>query len=76
MAISRWYVNPHLFVTFTANPRWPEIQYMVNHIEDQRPEDRPDIVASCFKLKLDQLMKVLTTGSHFGRTRAGDYIYN
>jgi len=29
MAICRWYGNPHLLVTFTANPKWLEIQYML-----------------------------------------------
>jgi len=49
---------------------------MLHHIEGQRHEDKPDKVARCFKVKLDQRMKVLTTGSHFGRTGASDYIYN
>jgi len=63
MAICRWYVNPHLFVTFTANPKRPKVQCMLNHIQDQRPEDRPNTVTRCFKLKLDQLMKVHTTAA-------------
>ncbi|XP_074277038.1 uncharacterized protein LOC141600694 [Silene latifolia] len=49
MAICRWYGNPHLFITFTANPKWPEIEAMLQLIPGQKVEDRPDIVARVFR---------------------------
>ena len=74
MAIYRKYGNPHLFITFTANPKWPEVQHMLEYIEGQRVEDRPDIVCRVFKLKLQQLLKVLTKDHHFGKTRSGKHV--
>ncbi|XP_074283474.1 uncharacterized protein LOC141608023 [Silene latifolia] len=73
MAICRWYGNPHLFITFTANSRWPEIEAMLKYIPNQRPEDRPDIVARVFKLKLKQLLHCLKTERYFGTTIAGTF---
>ena len=45
MAICRQYGNPDLFITFTCNPKWPEIIRALALIEGQRPEDRPDIIS-------------------------------
>ncbi|XP_071716695.1 uncharacterized protein [Rutidosis leptorrhynchoides] len=53
MALCREFDNPDLFITFTSNPKWPEIEGMLSYIEGQRPPDRPDIVARMFKQKLD-----------------------
>jgi len=43
MAICRNFGNPDLFLTFTANPKWPEVQYMLKKIPGQSVEDRLDI---------------------------------
>ena len=59
MAICRYYGCPDLFLTFTCNPKWPEIQKCLELIPGQKPEDRPDIVARVFKIKLDELMNDL-----------------
>ncbi|XVF26857.1 hypothetical protein REPUB_Repub14bG0055600 [Reevesia pubescens] len=72
MTIRRHYENPNLFINFTANEKWPEIQYMLDEIPGQHIEDRPNIVSRVFKLKLEQLMDVLIKGQHFGRVIAGD----
>ena len=49
--------QPTYFVTFTCNPKWPEIQ------ENLRPgqisSDRPLLVARVFKLKLASLLKTI-----------------
>ncbi|KAL3625826.1 hypothetical protein CASFOL_030355 [Castilleja foliolosa] len=73
MGICRSMGNPDLFITFTANPKWPEIRYMLDEIPGQNPEDRPDIVTRVFKIKLDMMMKDLTKGSFFGKTNAAIY---
>lgn len=71
LAICRWACPPDLFVTFTCNPKWPEITEFLSLIPGQRPEDRPDVIVRVFKIKLDELMVDLTKRAHFGRTKAG-----
>jgi ABC-type dipeptide/oligopeptide/nickel transport system ATPase component len=54
MAAIRVHGKPDLFVTMTTNPQWPEI---LNELkEGQTPNDRPDLIARVFKLKLKALM--------------------
>lgn len=71
MAICRWYGNPHLFITFTANPRLPEIVKMLEQMEGQRAEDRPNVVARVFRLKLKQLIRCLKEKRYFGTVVEG-----
>jgi hypothetical protein len=71
MAICRWAGYPDLFITFTCNPKWPKIETFLSLIPGQRPEDRPDIIARVFKIKLDQLLHDLKHGKHFGKVIAG-----
>ncbi|XP_074318340.1 uncharacterized protein LOC141655147 [Silene latifolia] len=73
MAICRWYGNPHLFLTLTANPRWPEVEAALTLMGGQKAEDRPDIVARVFKMKLRQLMHLLKKEDYFGPTVADIY---
>uniref|UniRef100_A0A7N2ML21 Helitron helicase-like domain-containing protein n=1 Tax=Quercus lobata TaxID=97700 RepID=A0A7N2ML21_QUELO len=72
MAICRWAGNPGLFLTFTCNPKWPEIVSSLELIPGQKPEDRPDIVARAFKIKLDALLQDIEKGQHFGKVLAGN----
>ncbi|KAK9684322.1 hypothetical protein RND81_10G202200 [Saponaria officinalis] len=46
---------------------------MLQHIANQKVEDRPDIVARVFKLKMKQLMQCLKTEQYFGATIADVY---
>ncbi|XP_048503649.1 uncharacterized protein LOC104906819 [Beta vulgaris subsp. vulgaris] len=73
MAICRWAGPPDLFITFTCNPKWQEITEFLASIPGQRPEDRPDVVARVFKIKLDELICDLTVREHFGKTLAVIY---
>jgi hypothetical protein len=73
MAICRWAGYPDLFITFTCNAKWPEIEIFLSMHPGQKPEDRPDIVGRVFKIKLDQLLHDLKKGRHFGRVLAGIY---
>ncbi|KAL4596305.1 hypothetical protein ACB092_12G154600 [Castanea dentata] len=70
MAICRWASHPYLFLTFTCNPKWPEINYSLEFIGGLKYEDRLDIVARVFKIKLDELLHDLRHKSHFGRVIA------
>ena len=69
MAICRWIGYPNLFITFTCNPKWPEIQRYIE-VRGLRTEDRPDIVSRVFKMKLDSLVKELKSGELFGPVKA------
>jgi hypothetical protein len=59
---------PSLFITFTSNPKWPEI---IEAIRDTSPtatsSDRAYIIARVFKLKLDELMHDLIYTQVMGR---------
>ncbi|KAH9622346.1 hypothetical protein KSS87_022355, partial [Heliosperma pusillum] len=72
MTICKWYGYPDLFITFTCNPKWPEISQFVTK-RGMRAEDRPDIVCRIFKIKLDELMTDLKDRHIFGRTMAAVY---
>lgn len=67
--ICNWIGFPSLFITFTCNEQWIEIQREVKttHL---RAEDRPDIICRVFKMKLDRMIKDFKKGEIFGHTRA------
>ncbi|SAM09603.1 hypothetical protein [Absidia glauca] len=67
MAIVRHFGKPSLFITFTANPRWIEIQREL--LPGQHASDRPDLVARVFDLKVKELLKDLKVKKVFGSYR-------
>ncbi|XP_057799073.1 uncharacterized protein LOC131014899 [Salvia miltiorrhiza] len=69
MTICRWTGYPSLFITFTCNPKWPEITRFVSK-RGLRPEDRQDISVRVFKLKLEELLINLKQGKVFGEHTA------
>src|SRR5215471_11463875 len=71
MAIVSHFGKPDLFITFTCNPKWPEItKELLSH---QIPADRPDLTARVFHLKLQELLKDLNTNQWFEKVVA--YVY-
>ena len=60
-----------LFITFTANPNWPEITD--NLLPRQAACDRPDIVARVFHLKVTSLLDDIMKRQIFGKAIA--YVY-
>ena len=64
MAIVRARGTPDLFVTMTCNADWPEILNAL--LPGQTANDRPDIVARVFGLKLQMMLHDLRTA--FGRS--------
>ena len=72
MALCRTYGNPDLFITFTSNPKWPEIEEMLAFIPGQKAHDRPEIGTRVFKMKLTQLLDDLTKNHVFGPHCAGN----
>ncbi|XP_075663385.1 uncharacterized protein LOC142632959 [Castanea sativa] len=73
MAICRWTGYLDLFITFTCNTRWPEIDLFLSRKPRQKVEDRPDVIARVFKIKLDKLLNDLKHGQHFGKVIAVVY---
>jgi hypothetical protein len=57
MVVYRWVGYPNLFVTFTCNAKWPEIQYMIDASRvKQRPLERAYIIVRVFVIKLRELL--------------------
>src|SRR3990170_450409 len=65
MAIVREFEKPSLFVTVTCNPNWPEITNEL--LPNQQANDRPDLVARVFKLKLKSITNDLFVKGILGR---------
>ncbi|GJW45254.1 hypothetical protein Tco_0074053, partial [Tanacetum coccineum] len=72
MTICKVYGYPDLFITFTCNPNWPEIERFVSD-QGLKPEDRPDIITRVFLQKLDSLMKDFKDNHYFRRLKAAVY---
>ncbi|XP_031111748.1 uncharacterized protein LOC116015711 [Ipomoea triloba] len=72
MAICAWIGYPNVFITFTCNPKWPEVQRFLDR-RQLKAEDRPDIMCRVFKMKLEALMKDLRSGHVFGKVVAVMY---
>lgn len=71
MCYVRHYGTPDLFITFTCNPKWTEIQQEL--FTNQSPIDRHDITARVFKMKLKSLMDFIVKHRVFGETRCWMY---
>nr|XP_004249697.1 uncharacterized protein LOC101259797 [Solanum lycopersicum] len=66
MAICRWAGYPNLFLTFTCNPKWPEIKAMLHLIGQHDDGSRVDIICRVFQIKLAQLMQHIKKDKPFG----------
>ncbi|XP_074106305.1 uncharacterized protein LOC141532045 [Cotesia typhae] len=71
MTYVRHYGRPDLFITFTCNPKWPEITEHLH--QGQRSCDRHDIIERVFNIKVKLMMKLLTVGRIFGETKCHMY---
>ncbi|KAL7598971.1 hypothetical protein Lser_V15G23940 [Lactuca serriola] len=70
LAICRIYGNPQYFVTFTCNVKWPEIvRYMDTHGVDHS-QNRPDIIARVFQMKVEAFILFLKDDKPFGNVDA------
>ena len=54
---------PHVFITLTCNPKWPEIVSQL--LPGQTAFDRPDVTAAVFKSRLDLMKMNLRNGKYF-----------
>uniref|UniRef100_A0A0D3C319 Helitron helicase-like domain-containing protein n=1 Tax=Brassica oleracea var. oleracea TaxID=109376 RepID=A0A0D3C319_BRAOL len=66
MTICKHFGFSDLFITFTCNPKWPEI---TRHLKKRnlKAEDRSDIICRMFKIKLDSLMDDLNKKNILGK---------
>ena len=64
MAITRHLDKPSLFITFTANPQWPEIQREL--LPNQNTDGRPDLTYRVFRMKHKELFDDLKQKNVFG----------
>jgi len=71
MSIVRKFGRPDLFITFTCNPKWDEIQQQLKPGQDASA--RPDIVARVFRLKMKHMIDLICKGSIFGKIIS--YVY-
>nr|GEU98854.1 hypothetical protein [Tanacetum cinerariifolium] len=69
MTLCKWFGHPNFFITFTCNPKWPEISRFVRK-RGLKPKDRPEVLCRMFKFKLDHLIKNLKDNQIFGRVQA------
>nr|XP_043629717.1 uncharacterized protein LOC122601004 [Erigeron canadensis] len=73
LAICRVHGNPQYFVTFTCNVKWPEIERHMAQYAPLKAQDRPDIIARVFQLKLKSLLNFIKTENPFGDIEADLY---
>lgn len=71
MTYVRHYGRPDLFITFTCNPKWPEITQLL--LPGQTSSDRHDITARVFKQKLKTIMDFIVKHNVFGQSRCWMY---
>ena len=64
MAIVDKNKKPHLFITMTSNPKWPEVVSQLK--KGQIAQDRPDILNRVFQMKKKELLALIENGVYFG----------
>ncbi|XP_065832990.1 uncharacterized protein [Oscarella lobularis] len=62
---------PDLFITMTCNPNWPEITSEL--LPGQTPNDRHDLIARVFRLKVERFMYLVDTQNIYGIKRCHVY---
>ncbi|CAN1294069.1 hypothetical protein LINPERPRIM_LOCUS22310 [Linum perenne] len=69
VAICRTLGFPGLFITFTCNTQWPEVEYMISLLLEVEKKDpnHAEVLARVFKLKLNRSMSEIKTKEIFGR---------
>lgn len=68
MAVVRTFGKPSLLITVTANPEWDEIKDAL--LPGQTAQDRPELVARVFNMKINLISKDLHQDGIFGKSLA------
>ncbi|XP_062075099.1 uncharacterized protein LOC133779118 [Humulus lupulus] len=74
VAMCKWAGYPDLFLTFTCNPKWSEINDMIHLIGQKYDNNQVDIICRVFEIKLFQLMHDLKKEQPFGKIIACKFI--
>jgi hypothetical protein len=74
MSIVRTYGKPDIFITFTCNPKWPEITRDMERHPGQVASDRPDLTVRHFSVRLKDLLQDLTHNSVLGKVVAYTWV--
>ena len=72
MAIVRKHGRPDFFLTFTANPQWPEVRQHL--LPGQAAPDRPDLLARVFHMRFQALLEDLTKLHYLGEAKAWTWV--
>lgn len=72
MAVVSEYGRPDMFITFTCNPKWKEIQDEL--LPRQNASDRPDLCARVFHMKLKHLLHLIMEAEVFGTVKSIIYV--
>jgi hypothetical protein len=64
LALLRKFGGSDLFITFTANPHWKEVEEAL--LPNQAPHERPDLIARVFQLKFSSLLEEIMRKNIFG----------
>ncbi|KAL3633804.1 hypothetical protein CASFOL_022566 [Castilleja foliolosa] len=73
LAICRVHGNPQYFITFTCNVKWPEICRHVEKVGSAAAQNRPDIIARVFRIKVQQFLRFMKADKKFGDIAADLY---
>ena len=74
MAICRTYRNPDLFITFTCNTNWLEIQRELRKVRVYKHEDNPNIITRVLRTKLLDMLKFIKFSIPSGKKIASEMI--
>ncbi|XP_076940361.1 uncharacterized protein LOC143609509 [Bidens hawaiensis] len=73
LAICKVHGIPQYFITFTCNVKWPEIERYMSQFPSLKPQDRPDVIARVFQIKVRSLIRFLKEKKPFGEVAADLY---
>ncbi|KAK9064524.1 hypothetical protein SSX86_015906 [Deinandra increscens subsp. villosa] len=73
LAICRVHGKPQYFITFTCNAKWPEIIRNLRQFPLLSAEDRPQIIARVFQMKVESFITFLKEYKPFGVVAAELY---
>ncbi|CAI9296553.1 unnamed protein product [Lactuca saligna] len=73
LSICKVHGKPQYFITFTCNVKWPEYRRYMDAIGQRDIQNRPDIIARIFKIKVHAFINFLKEDKTFGEFSA--YLY-
>lgn len=75
LSICRVYGNPYYFITFTCNVKWPKISHYMDVHGQYDTNNRVDIIARVFEIKVDAFIKFLKEDKTFGEVDTCTYTF-